>query len=119
MNKFRLIAALAAVAFALSVNLAPLSSGSVAQLQTAQADTTGSVDASAAWNSVCAQWEFPDASFSGTFAQAWASVPNHQRTYQQSIIGITAMVNGIVMGSEVPPNNDDTCGVVIHNWAVN
>jgi len=121
MNRMRIGAAIGAIVLALGVNLTPLSGGSkLVQLQTARADSTSqTVDASGAWNQVCAQWEFPDASFNGTFAEAWASVPNHHKTFDAALSGIVSNVNYIMGLHQPPAGNEDIVSATVHNWLAN
>jgi len=121
MNRMRIGAAIGAIVLALGVNLTPLSGGSkLVQLQTARADSTSqTVDASGAWNQVCAQWEFPDASFNGTFAEAWASVPNHHKTFDAALSGIRSNVNYLMNITSPPLGGDDVLSIDVHNWEIN
>ena len=85
------------------------------QLTQAQA----AVDATAAWNSVCAQWEFPAAPMGArdTFASAWAASPLHVLSFEQALAGISYDVNAILWGGGgTLPGGDDSFNFTIQNW---
>jgi hypothetical protein len=123
MTRFRWIAALGAALLMISVNLTPLAGPQVSALQVARADgATQTVDATPAWNQVCARWEFPSTAampLSATFSDAWNSVPNHTLTFDQASAGITHDVNSLMGAVAVPVDGDELMTVTIRNWPVN
>lgn len=86
---FRIFLALTIACLVLSVNPAQRR-----HLNTAQA----TVDATFAWNSCCATWEFPAINTgtpSESFAVAFASVGTHTLTFNTALAGILNQVAGI------------------------
>jgi hypothetical protein len=118
MKPLRICIALAASALVMSISVVPMArhaNGSQVQLTKAYA----SVDATSAWNSVCASYEFPTTNsvpMNSTFYQAWSSRMSHTMTFEQAFAGIKAEVSGI-MGTPDPGwIGDETMNTSIQNW---
>jgi hypothetical protein len=120
MKSIRICSAFVAIALTLSVNILPLGHGMPITQAAAQADSsTGSVDATQAWNQVCAYWEFPAAPHGGTLLEAWNSVPNHHKNFLVALNGITAEINYILASNQVPGDDDDVMNFRVQNWGLN
>ena len=87
--------------------------------QTSQFSTTdralSAVDATNAWNSVCATYHFipKPANSTTTFAQGY-----YGRAYLIDITAITTAVNAITLGIEVPSGGNDVMKTKIENWGL-
>lgn len=118
MKPLRIITALFATALVLSVSISATprhADHSRVQLTRAQA----SIDASSAWNSVCANYEFPNTgsvAMNTSFLSAWNSRPIHALTFAEAFAGIQADVSS-TLGTPDPGYGDgDMMVYSIQNW---
>lgn len=77
------------------------------------------VDATAAWNSVCAQYGFPQAPVGNSgwsFAQAYASVWFHSGTFEDNLAACQAAVAGLLHKPDPGYTGNDLYNAGIANW---
>ncbi len=108
------------LAAALSIALLALSVKPNNRIAVQLTPALASQDATTAWNSVCATYEFPQVGSTTptgwTFAQAWASTGSHVNSFSDDLAGVlSATASAMSTGTPIY-HGDDTFKFSVTNW---